>query len=150
MNEKKSKTAKEIAAILVGVAGHLETEVEDHPTLRGLISQISRKAESIVKPNKEGKPVQLSYQNGQIVIENTPYLHRSAFGAWRFKLSEAKGEVTGSRVNSEGDEVPTFASTYDKDMGKNVLPADRKEQLLAVIGSFFPDSPVQEVEAPAE
>lgn len=141
----ESKTAKEIAAVLTGMAQTLESEVEDYPTLRGLINQINRKAESVVKPNKEGKPVQLSYQDGQIVIEETPYLHRAAFGAWRFKLAEAKGEQTGTRPNEQGEEVPVYASTYDKELKKNVLPESRKDQLMEVIRSFFPDSPVEEV-----
>ena len=141
----ESKTAKEIAAVLAGMATTLESEVEDHPTLRGLINQINRKAESVVKPSKEGKPVQLSYQDGQIVIEETPYLHRAAFGAFRFKLAEVKGEQTGTRPSESGEEVPVYASTYDKERKKNVVPESCKDQLMEVIRSFFPNSPVQEV-----
>lgn len=140
-----SKTAKEIAAMLGDISVQLEAEVEAHPTLRGLISQVDRKATSVVKPPKEAQPVQLRCHGGQIIIEGTPYLHKGAFGAWRFKLSEAKGQETGTRVNDKGDTVPTYASAFDKEMGKSVLPVSRKEQLMAVIGSFFPDSPVEEV-----
>lgn len=141
----ESKTAKEIANVLVTFATSLESDAEAHPTLRGLIGQINRKAESLVKPVKTGKPVQLSYQDGKIVIEDTPYLHRSAFGAWRFKLSEAKGEETGTRLTADGSEVPVYASTFDKELKKNVIPLSRKAQLMEVIHSFFPDSPVEEV-----
>ncbi len=140
----ESKTSEEIAGLLAGISVTLEAEVEEHPTLRGLINQINRKAKSVIKPAAT-KLVQLSYHDGQIVIEDTPYLHRGAFGAWRFKLSEAKGEQTGTRLNPDGTEVPTFASAFDRELGKNVIPADRKEQLLAVINSFFPDSLIQEV-----
>ena len=70
MSNKKSKTAEDIAELLTKFAGAMETHVEDHPTLRGLIGQISRKAEAMVKPAKEGKAVQLSYADGQIVIES--------------------------------------------------------------------------------
>jgi len=143
---ENSKTAEDIAGLLTQFATGLDQHVAKHPTLRGLIGQINKKAQSMTRPVKEGKPVCLSYVDGQIVIENTPYLHRSAFGAWRFRLAECKGEVTGSRVNEEtGEELPTYASTYDKEMQKSVMPENKKEELLAVIKSFFPDSPIEEV-----
>ena len=144
MSENKSKTAKEIAVFLEDVSKHLEIMAEDHPTLRGLVGQINRKAESMLKP-KEAQVVQLSYKDGKIIIEKMPYLHRSAFGAWRFKLSEALGNKTGTRINGDGDTVPVYASTFDKELGKNVFPVDCKDVLLNVIGNFFPDSPIEEI-----
>ena len=142
---KKSKTAEEMSEFLTKIGEGLNEHVEDHPRLRGLISQINKKAVSLTKPAVEGKPVQLSYHDGEIHIDGTPYLHRSAFGAWRFKLAEAKGVETTTRVNDEGETVPVYESTYDKDLGKNVMPESRKEQLLRVNADFFPDSPIQEV-----
>ena len=96
----KAKTAEEIATLLGKFATGLEDHVETHPALRPLIGQISRKATSLTKPAKEAKAVQLSYDAGQIYIKDTPYLHPGAFGAWRFKLAECKGEETGTRVNN--------------------------------------------------
>lgn len=145
MSEKKSKTAAEIAALLNKYAKTLDTHVEDHPRLRGLVGQMTRKAVAMTKPAKEAGPVQLSYADGQIFIEKTPFLHPSAFGAWRFKLSEAKGVESGTRVNKEGETVPTYESAYNKELGKSVLPEACKEQVLALIGSFFPGSSVQDV-----
>ena len=138
------KDSKEIAALLTGMAHTLEAEVGDFPTLRGLISQINRKAVSVVRV-KQTDPVRLQYQDEQIVIENIPYLYRAAFTAWRLKLSEITGQTVGTRVATDGTEVPVFASTYDKELGKNVLPMSSKEKLLEAIHSFFPDSPIQEV-----
>jgi len=137
----KKKTAEQVSQQLTKFANSLTDQAGDHPALISLIGQINRKAEAIVRPSK---PVQLSYQDGMILIEKQPYLHRSAFGAWCFKLSEAKGVETGTRVNDAGETVPVYESTYDKELGKNVIPESRKEQLLKVIASFFPDSPIQE------
>jgi hypothetical protein len=141
----KSKTAEEMSEFLTKIGEGLNEHVTDHPRLRGLISQINKKAVSLTKPAAEGKPVQLSYHDGSIHIESAPFLHAAKFGAWRWALAKAKGVETSTRVTNDGDTVPVYEPTYDKDLGKNVLPEARKEQLLQVIADFFPDSPIQEV-----